>query len=245
MSHAAYFGLLRFYADIWCRTHCGVVLGGEEHLAGAGSRPRLYVVSHPTTWDLPLLAHLARRNFYVVVAGGPFANPLVKWLFGGAGFLKLDADNGDAVVAEAISRVRAGAPLVYSLKGYGVDFGEDVRPRTGCVRIADAAGADIYPVHQMIEKGKMFFRSYKDRAGKSYPYTMFRDTLYFNTFLPPLRHAEWSRPGMTYEDYKRIAYAIDGSFRATQAGIERDMAERPEFYRRQRRWGGAPRRPLV
>ena len=31
MSHAAYFDLLRFYADIWCRTHCRVLLAGEEH----------------------------------------------------------------------------------------------------------------------------------------------------------------------------------------------------------------------
>jgi len=245
MSHAAYFGLLRTYADIWCRTHCRVVLAGEEHLAGAADRPRVYVVRHPPTWDLPLLAHLASRNYYVVVADGPFANPLVRWLFAGAGFLKLGADNGDEVIAEAVRRVKDGSPLVYSLKGYGVDFGEDVRPRTGCVRIADAASADIYPVHQMIEKGTMYFRYFRDRAGKSYPYTMFRNTLYFNTFLPPLRHAAWSRPGMTYEDYRRIAYAIDDSFRAMQSGIERDMAARPQCYRRMRRWGGAPRRPLV
>lgn len=245
MSHAAYFGLLRIYADIWCRTHCRVVLAGEEHLADVVRRPRVYVVAHPTTWDLPLLAHLSRRNFYVVVADGPFASPLVRWLFRGAGFLKLGPENSEEVIGEAVRRTAAGTPLIYSLKGYGVDFGEDVRPRTGCIRIADAAGADIYPVHQMIEPGKMFFRYYKDRAGKSYPYTMFRDTLYFNTFLPPLRHADWSRPGMGYEDYRRIAYAIEDSFVKTRGEIEGDMAVRPDHYRRMPRWGGSPRRPIV
>lgn len=245
MSHAAYFGLLRLYADIWCRANCRVVLAGEEHLAGAAGRRRVYVVSHPTTWDLPLLAHLSRRNFYVVVADGPFASPLVRWLFGGAGFLKLGNDNSEQVVQDAARLAAEGNPLVYSLKGYGVDFGEDVRPRTGCIRIADLAGADIYPVHQMIEQGTMFFRYLRDRAGKSYPYTMFTNTLYFSTFLPPLRHEDWSRPGMSYEDYRRIAYGIEDSFVRTRESIERDLADRAPYWRAQKRRGGSPRRPLI
>jgi 1-acyl-sn-glycerol-3-phosphate acyltransferase len=242
MSHQGYFRLLQFYSDVWTRAHCRVIIDGEKHLAGGGARHRVYIVSHPTTYDLPVLAHLSKRNFYVVVAEGPFAHPLVGWLFRNTGFPMLKSDNSEQVIQESLRLMHSGAPLIYSLKGYGVDFGEDVRPRTGGIRIAHRAEADIYPVHLMIEKGRMIFKYYRDRKGVVYPYTIFWNTLYFATFCEPLRFSDYAKPGMLYEDYQRIAFQINDLFNRTQAGLERDLEENSARYRRMRRWGGAPRR---
>jgi 1-acyl-sn-glycerol-3-phosphate acyltransferase len=225
MTHASYFKLLKLYADLWARRHCRVEIAGEEHLRNVREERRVYIVSHPTTWDLPMLAHIGRNNYYVIVADGPFAHPLVKWLFGNAGFMKLTKDNSDEVIGKACQLVAAMHPLIISLKGYGVDFGEEVRPRTGGIRIAHAAKANIYPIHLMIEEGKRIMKGFKDASGTNYPFTVFHDTLYFATFLAPLRYEEYAKNEMGYEDFRRIAYSIEADFNATQADIERSLEE--------------------
>jgi len=243
IKHKAYFRLLKVYADIWSRRNCRVIMSGEERIDT--SRPRVYIVSHPTTWDLPLLVHISRRNFYIVVAEGPFAHPLVSWIFNSAGFYKLTKENSTRVIEKTCSRVRDGNPLIYSLKGYGVDFGEDVRPRTGGVRIAHLAGADIYPTHLMIEEGKRYFKYYKKSETESYPYTLFNDTLYYVTFLPPLRYEDYGKPEMTYEDYKGIAYSLEERFQASQKDIEERMKADPEYYDGLKRKGGSPKQVIL
>jgi len=76
MSHAGFFRLLRIYSDLWARRNCRVILSGEEHLESAQDRNRVYVVSHPTTWDLPML-------------GAPVAAPRLRG--GGRGGLRQPA----------------------------------------------------------------------------------------------------------------------------------------------------------
>jgi 1-acyl-sn-glycerol-3-phosphate acyltransferase len=245
MSHKGYFRLLQFYSDVWTRAHCRVIISGEQNLASPGARNRVYLVSHPTTYDLPVLAHISKRSFYVVVAEGPFAHPIVGWLFRNTGFPMLKSDNSDEVFQESLRLMDTGAPLIYSLKGYGVDFGEDVRPRTGGIRLAHLAGADIYPVHLMIEQGKMIFKWYRDRKGGVYPYTIFWNTLYFATFCEPILYADYAREGMSYEDYRDIAFRIDDVFNQTQGRLEEDLKANAARYRRMRRWGGSGKRVML
>jgi len=251
MGHEGYFRLLQAYSDLWTRAHCRVIIRGEEHLAPVSSpaerragsaRNRVYLVSHPTTYDLPVLAHISKRNFHVVVAEGPFSHPIVGWLFPRAGFPMLRADNSEQAIQEALRLMGSGAPLIYSLKGYGVDFGERVRPRTGGIRIAAMAGADLYPVHLMIEPGKMLFRWYRDRNGGVFPYTIFWNTLYFVTFCEPIRCEQYAGEGMGYEEHRGIASRIDGVFSETQSRLEAELTREASRYRRMRRWGGASRR---
>lgn len=223
MSNAGYFKLLKLYADIWARRHCRVVLGGPEELDAPRERGRVYIVSHPTTWDLPMLVHIGVNNTYFIVDKGPFAHPLVKWLFEHCGFLKLEGDNSDDVIQKAVEIAASRRPLIVSLKGYGVDFGEKVRPRTGAIRIAHMAKADIYPVHLMIEEGKRIMKGFKV-SGQNYPFTVFHDTLYFATFCAPLRYEHYARESMTYEDYKSIAYGMEATFDDMEKRINGEIA---------------------
>ena len=223
MSHAGYFRLLKLYADIWARRHCRVILAGQEILDVPSDRGRVYVVSHPTTWDLPMLAHIGRNNWYVIVDKGPFAHPLVNWLFKNSGFLKLEGDNSDAVIQQAVDIAAAKKPLIVSLKGYGGDFGEVVRPRTGAIRIAHMAKADIYPVHLWIEDGKRIMKGFTFR-GETYPFSVFHDTLYFATFCPPLRYEHYGKEAMTYKDYTTMAYAMEATFDEMEKKIRGELA---------------------
>lgn len=239
MKHTKYFRILKIYADLWSRRHCKVVLMGEENINTA--RPRIYIVSHPTTWDLPLLVHISKKHFYIVVADGPFQHPLVSWIFGNAGFFKLTKENSKQVIDDTCRLVRAGHPAIFSLKGYGVDFGEDVRPRTGGVRTAHLAGADICPIHLRIEDGKRIFKYYKKSEEESYPYTVFHDTLYHVTFLPTLKYEDYAKDSMTYEEYTEIAYSIESSFVESEKRIRAQMEDNSAFYARMKRKGGAER----
>ena len=237
-THAKYFKLLKIYADFWARHNCSIMLSGEENIHT--DRPRIYIVSHPTTWDLPLLVHISRRNFYIVVAEGPFAHPLVSWIFHHSGFFQLTKGNSQKVIEETGRLVENGNPLIYSLKGYGVDFGEDVRPRTGGIRAAHLAQADICPIQLMLENDeKRIFKYYNKSKTESYPYTVFHNTLYFVTFLPSLRYEDYAKENMTYEDYKKIAFSIEDSFTKSQDEIRQRMKADSEFYKKIKRKGGS------
>jgi 1-acyl-sn-glycerol-3-phosphate acyltransferase len=241
VKNAWYFGVLKTYATIWSRFHCKIIVSGHERLhrdESATKRPRIYVVSHPTTWDLPILSHISKYPFCVVVASDPFASNTVQWLFGGAGFLKLDKDNGDRVIEEAAEVIREGKPLIISLKGMGTDFGEDVRPRTGGIRIARAAKADIYPVLLMIEDGKRIIRQFR-KKGESYPYSVFHNTLYFARFLEPIRYEDYAREEFGYEECKAIAFNIDSLFTREEESIREDMRARIDHYSKIKRRGGS------
>jgi len=237
MSSKFYFRLLQLYSDLWARMHCRVVMSGEHNLENNQERRRIYIVSHPTTYDLPMLAHIARNEFSVVVYRDPFKHPIAGWLFRNIGFPKLEPDNGDRMIAEACSLIRENKPLVYSLKGYGVDFGQDVKPRTGGIRIAHGAQADIYPVHLMIEPNKMIYKYYRNRQAEVYPYTVFKNTLYFATFCEPLRYEDYAEDHMDYEAFRKIAFQIESRFQEIQARLEQELLNDPEL-----REGAKPKR---
>jgi 1-acyl-sn-glycerol-3-phosphate acyltransferase len=239
MSHAGYFKLLKFYSGIWARGHCRIVMSGMQNLENNQDRKRIYIVSHPTTYDLPILVHIAKNNFYVVVYKDPFEHPVVGWLFRKVGFTKLDPSNSEQMIRESCRLIESKNPLIYSLKGYGVDFGEDVKPRTGGIRIAHRSEADIYPIHLMIEPDKMIFKYYKDRKGGVYPYTIFKDTLYFVTFYKPLRYSDYAKENMTYEEFQDVAYGLEADFQATQKRIELELAEKADNYLNVKKRGGA------
>jgi 1-acyl-sn-glycerol-3-phosphate acyltransferase len=241
MNSSFYFKLLKLYSNIWARGHCRVVMSGEHNLENNQERKRIYIVSHPTTFDLPMLAHVAKNNFYVVVYKDPFNHPIAGWLFRNIGFPKLESDNADQMIEESCRLIRENHAIVYSLKGYGVDFGQDVKPRTGGIRIAHCAQADIYPVHLMIEPNKLMFKYYTNRKGEVYPYTVFKDTLYFVSFCKPLRYTEYARTNMDYEAFREVSYAIESEFQETQKRIEQELPAHLDVYAdgRRKRGGSA------
>jgi 1-acyl-sn-glycerol-3-phosphate acyltransferase len=248
MREEFYFKILRLYSDIWVRRHGRVILSGLEHGEAVQGRRRVYIGPHPTTYDVPLVIHTAKNNLYFIIAEGPFVHPLVGRIFQGAGFVKLNYDRPRQAIQEAVELVSSGKPMLCSMYGYGVDFGEGVPPETGAIRIAHQAKADIVMTFLMIEEGKRIFKWYRDSNGDLYPYTYFKDSFFFLSFAKPIRYEDYSKnldtPSVKKKnaEYARIAQQIHSQFKAMEAAQLKDLEERPEYYSSLKRRGGADTR---
>lgn len=243
MNHAFYFNILKKYSNLWARHNCKVILSGDENINT--KRKRIYIVSHPTTWDLPMLAHISKKNFYIAVADDPFAHPLLSWLFSRSGFLRLRKNNSHQVIDETIKVVQERHPMIYSLYGIGIGLGKIVPARTGGIRAAKLAGADICPIHLSLEEGKRILKNYNKSKKQSYPYAVFHNALYFATFLPPIRYENYSKEDMTYEDYKEIAFSLEDSFKESEKLIKESIEINSDYYRNLKRKGGLKKSILL
>jgi 1-acyl-sn-glycerol-3-phosphate acyltransferase len=197
---------------------------------------------------VPLLIHTAKHSLYFIVAEGPFVHPLVGRIFQGAGFVKLNYDKPRLAIQESVELVSSGKPMLCSMYGYGVDFGEDVPPETGAIRIAHQAKADIVTALLMIEEGKRIFKWYRDSNGDLYPYTYFKDSFFFLSFNKPMRYEDYSKnldtPSVKKKnaEYARIAQQIHTRFKDMEAAQLKDLEERSEYYNSLKRRGGSDTR---
>lgn len=245
MREEFYFKVLRLYSDLWVRRHGKVILSGLEHVEAVQGRRRVYIGPHPTTYDVPLLIHTAKHTLFFIIAEGPFVHPLVGRIFDGAGFVKLNYDRPRQAIQESVELVSSGKTMLCSMYGYGVDFGEDVPPETGAIRIAHQAQADIVPVLLMIEEGKRIFKWYRDSNGDLYPYTYFKDSFFFLSFTEPMRYEDYSKNLETSSvkkknaEYARLSQHIHSLFKGMEAAQQKDLEERPAYYDRIKRRGGA------
>ena len=248
MREELYFKIIRLYSDFWVRRHGKVITSGLEHVEAVQGRPRVYVGPHPTTYDVPLLVHTAENNLFFIIAEGPFVHPLVGRLFRGAGFVKLNYSKPRRAIQESVELVSRGKPMLCAMYGYGVDFGEDVPPETGAIRIAHQAKADIVPTFLMIEEGKRIFKWYRDSKGDLYPFTYFKDSFFFLTFAEPIRYEDYSKnldtPSVKKKnaEYARMSRNIHTRFKNMESAQQKDLEERPEYYDNLERRGGLDRR---
>ena len=245
MSHEFYFKVLRLYSDFWVRRHGRAILSGLEHVESVQGRRRIYIGPHPTTYDVPLLIHLARNNLYFIIAEGPYVHPIVGRIFKGAGFVELEYSKPRQAIQEAVDLVSSGKSMLCSMYGYGVDFGDEVPPETGAIRIAHQAKADIVPALLMVEEGKRIFKWYRNSDGDLYPYTYFKDSFFFLHFTEPIRYEDYSQsldtPSVKRKnaEYARISQEIHTLFKDMEAAQQKDLEDRPEYYDSLKRRGGA------
>jgi 1-acyl-sn-glycerol-3-phosphate acyltransferase len=248
MREKCYFKILQIYSDFWARRHGKVILSGLENVEAVQGRRRIYIGLHPTTYDVPLLIHTAKKNLYFIIAEGPFVHPLVGRLFQGAGFVKLNYCRPRRAIQEAVDLVSSGKTMLCSMYGYGIDFGEDVPPETGAIRIAYQAKADIVPTVLMIEEGKRIFKWYRDSKGNLYPYTYFKDSFFFLSFSEPIRYEVYAgkldTPSVKKKnaEFTRMAQQIHATVKGVEAAQRKDLEERSEYYNSLKRRGGVDTR---
>jgi len=242
MSADLAFRIIRAYSTAWMRSRCRVLLHGEEHLPTAPGSRRVYLLlNHSTSYDLVALIHLAANRFSVVMDEGAFHFPVIGRLFHAAGFIPLVKSDSGAAIRRAVDTIHAGMPVVMSLTDGGSAIGVESRPRTGGVRIANLAGADIYPVFTMVEKDRLRHRSFRGRNGETYSYTTFRDTFYIVSFLPPIPASSFAEHE-TYESYRQVAEGLKELSDREQERFSRMMREDAGELAGLRRRGGSDRR---
>ena len=135
-----------------------------------------------------------------------FRVPVIGRILAAAQFIPLDKRVSEEAVQRAVTTVKAGTPLMVSLtEGYtAIGVSGHERPRSGGVRIAHLAGADIFPVFAMIEDGKRVMRSFRGKGGGDEVFTTFNDTLYFLSFLPPIPASSF-KPEESIATYRAVA----------------------------------------
>lgn len=248
MREDFFFKIIQIYSDFWSHRHGRIIVSGLEHVEAVRGRPRVYVGTHPTTYDVPLAINSAKKSLFFIIAEGPFVHPLVGRLFRGAGFVKLNYKKPRQAIRESVELVSKGKPMICSMYGYGIDFGEDVPPETGAIRIAHQAKAHIVPTFLMIEEGKRIFKWYRDSKGNLYPYTYIKDSLFFLHFTEPIRYEEYSKNLKTSSvkakntEYARMAQQFHTLFKRMEAAQQKDIEERPDYYNSIKRRGGVERR---
>ncbi len=114
---------------------------GVERLAEAG--PQLVVANHPTLIDvLALLAFMPQADLVVSVAR--VDNPFLRRLIQACGYLR--NDDGPAIVAECVDRIRAGRSLIVFPEGTRSPKRGLRRLQRGAAHIALRAPCDLLPV---------------------------------------------------------------------------------------------------
>ena len=187
--------------------------------------------------------HVSGSRFSVVMDEGAFNFPVVRRLFVSAGFIPLVKSRSAEAVDAAVQKIRDGVPVVMSLTDGGSTVGKEERPRTGGIRIAHLAGATIYPVFTMVEENKKRHLSFKGVNGERYPYTTFRDTLYFIKFLPAIPASEFDGKD-TRESYGAGARRLQEMADRERALFERTLVEQKERFDALPRRGGTHERVL-
>jgi 1-acyl-sn-glycerol-3-phosphate acyltransferase len=105
--------------------------------------PRLVVANHPSLIDTPLLMrHMPQADF--VVNPEWIRNPWVRAAVSTAGYLR--SEGGDAVVAQAAARLRAGRSVVVFPEGTRSPSEGMGRFRRGAAHVALESGWELLPV---------------------------------------------------------------------------------------------------
>jgi 1-acyl-sn-glycerol-3-phosphate acyltransferase len=240
----ACFSLIRAYATVWMRSRCRVLLFGRENLDRTPRGRRVYmVINHSTSYDLVALMHLSGNRFSVVMDQAAFEFPIIRFLLHGAGFIPLDKETSRVAIQQAVNVAATGTPLFMSLtEGYtaiGVPGHE--RARTGGIRIAHLAGADLYPVFVMVEEGRRVTRSFKGTRGRIHLFTTFRNALYFVSLLPPIAASSFG-PNETYDTYRALAEQLRDQGERERERIACLLRDDPAGFSAMRRRGGCTER---
>jgi 1-acyl-sn-glycerol-3-phosphate acyltransferase len=108
-----------------------------------GRRPLLVVSNHPSLIDTPLLLSCMPQADLVVNRAWR-ENPVLRKAVAGAGYLR--AEEREAVVQEAVARLRAGRSVVIYPEGSRTPAEGLRRFQRGAAHIALEAGCDVVPV---------------------------------------------------------------------------------------------------
>ena len=239
------YGILHGYSTLWMRSRAELIVGGLENIPPVGQdRPkRVYVLlNHSTTYDVVALMHLVKKPFVIMMDRGAFTFPVIRHVLSGAGFIPLDKESSSQAVERCVSAVKEGRPLVISLHEGDSTIGGWGRPRTGGVRIAHAAGAQIIPVFLYVEPDRIRNLRFKGVNGIEYPYTTFRNTRYWIRFLPPQTVSDLPE-GACYDDYRAVADRLDQMADGLEREYEQMLAGEAESKGdapRPKRKGGSP-----
>ena len=232
------FKILRWMSDRWVNSNCRVIYFGEENIAHNKDEKRVYVTNHPTTFDVPVLLSINKRNIYTMVDANAYTIPFLGWLLRGAGFIKFVKGRGKKALERARKYIEARKPFLQTLRTGEAIVGEKSRPRIGGILLAHTARANLYPIFVMVEEGKRVLKYFRGLDLKKHPYSNFHQSLYFICFGKPIRYEEYARDEMTPRDFHDVANRISDWFKHERQARLRQLAEQRDYFSHLARIGG-------
>jgi acyl-[acyl-carrier-protein]-phospholipid O-acyltransferase/long-chain-fatty-acid--[acyl-carrier-protein] ligase len=164
------------------RAFLRVKIRGMENFKGTAGRPLVIVANHSSLLDGVLLAATLPVKPAFAIATDQYEkftkNPVVRFLFKRLTILPIDPAKPQAIKTMA-RLAQSGTPVMIFPEGRLTPTGTIMQIFDGASAVADAAGADILPVHI---KG-LHFLPFGTISLKNFPRTLFPDIAV--TALPP------------------------------------------------------------
>jgi 1-acyl-sn-glycerol-3-phosphate acyltransferase len=231
-------------ASRWVRKKCKVLYYGLENIANNKNERRVYISNHPTTFDVHLLLHMSETIIYTFIDAAAYSIPGLGLLLSGAGYIKFVKGKGPKAMERAIEYIEHHKPFLQTLRTGEAILGDVSKPRTGGIRIAYQARANIYPHFLMMAGGKKITKQFRGMDFKLHPLTCFDNILYFVKFLKPIPYEEYAKEKMTHRDYQNIANRIGELFEHEKQKTLTMLKDEDEYFSKLERTGGADYRIL-
>ena len=231
--------ILQSGASKWVRKKSKVLYYGLDNIASNKNERRIYISNHPTTFDVLLLLHMSRTITYTFIDAAAYTIPGLNLLLSGAGYIKFVKGMGPKAMERAVEYIEQKKPFLQTLRTGEAIFGEVSKPRTGGIRIAYRARANIYPLFLMMEGANKITKQFRGLDLKLHPYTYFDNILYFVKFLKPVPYEEYAKEKITHRDYQNIANRIGKLFEHEKQKTLAMLKDEHEYFSKLERTGGA------
>ncbi|MCX8058415.1 MAG: NAD-dependent epimerase/dehydratase family protein [Spirochaetes bacterium] len=232
-----FFFIKKYFSDPWVKRNGIIFVNGIENIYE--SKKRVYVVNHPTTYDIHTIINISDDNFYIPIDYKAYKVPIVSWVLTNCGFPQVYPKDNKHILPAMSKALNNGYAVFNSIRGGDVTLGLDERIRTGAAVMADINQADLIPYHIYIEKGKKKFGKVPGINFKIYPYTFYKNAIVIVNILPPLKWKDYHKENMSKEDYYKIMEEIDKQFIQKDKEMENLFEEKKEEWKNLKRKGGS------
>ncbi len=232
-----YFFAKNYIVDPWVRKKAIIFINGEENIYESPNR--IYVVNHPTTFDIHTIINTSLDNYYIPVDYNAFKIPIFGYILKGCGLPQVYPKENKHILPMVSKIIKNGYPLFNSIRSGNVTLGEDERIRTGAAVMADNTKSDIIPYHIYIEKGKKNITYAPGFDFKLHPYSYYNNAIIYINILPPIKWKEYHKEVMTKEDYIQIMQKIDNLFVEKDKEMDDYFEKNKEYFKNIIRKGGS------
>ncbi len=232
-----YFIAKNYIVDPWVNKKAVIFINGEENIYN--SKRRVYVVNHPSTFDIHTIINTSIDNFYIPVDYNAFKIPIFGFILKNCGLPPVYPKGNKHIFPMIAKFIKNGYPVFNSIKSGKTTLHEGERVRTGAAVFADLNKADLIPYHIYIEKGRKIISYAPGFDFKMHPYSLYDKAIIYINILPPIKWEDYHQENMTKEDYLKIMEEIDRQFIEKDKEMDKFFEENKEKLSKIKRIGGS------
>lgn len=117
--------------------------------------PKIFAINHPTTSDPFISMVYLKEKVHILVMGNLFKIPVFGFILKHTGQVPVYKEKGGEAFLEAKSLLQKGKSVVIFAEGILSPTGNEVKPKTGAVRLSLETKAPIIPIGVNVEQNKI------------------------------------------------------------------------------------------